>query len=162
MLQWLKIRVGVDDPTEGQTIGAASQNDNGVVRSDTQGSSTMTKAERAQVVKVWNRLDNAIFKPMLTNYRVTLSENFPENRCCGVLSRFCTTPEQFQNCARTTGATEDDNDSDADMIIDADELTLNSPVNGQPPNVYSVEDDGEDGGDLGVTVSDRGPMLAFM
>ena len=35
------------------------KNDGSVARSDTQNSTAMTRAERARVVKVWNRLDNA-------------------------------------------------------------------------------------------------------
>ena len=35
------------------------KNDGSVARSDTQNSTAMTWAERARVVKVWNRLDNA-------------------------------------------------------------------------------------------------------
>jgi len=41
-----------------------------------------------------------LFKPILTNYKRSLSDSYPDNRCCGWLSRFCTTPEQFEKSAQ--------------------------------------------------------------
>ncbi|KAF6022758.1 Nhe3 [Bugula neritina] len=134
-----------------------------------------SKAERARMVKIWNQLDNAIFKPILTHYRVTLSENFPDNKCCGLLSRVLTTDEQLER-ASGHGNREDD-DSDTDIIVDADELTLNHPqspthlaykrtikITSYKLNVYSVQEEDEDPGDLGLPSdpNSAAPMLAFM
>ncbi|XP_067944692.1 sodium/hydrogen exchanger 9-like isoform X2 [Watersipora subatra] len=155
MLQWLKIRVGVEDTTESQQFTAAA-----AVSTPPPPDSSIVVVERSGMVKIWNNFDNAVLKPIFTHYRSTLAQSFPNSRFCKLLSRVLTTTEQLE---KSSGRGNGEVDSDVDIMLDEDELTLQSNTsNGQMQNVYLVGED--DPGDLGIGSSNHPdtPMLAFM
>ncbi|XP_013067642.1 sodium/hydrogen exchanger 9-like isoform X9 [Biomphalaria glabrata] len=113
MLQWLQIRVGVDEtdtemhhmagesvrnqPSNTTPIGLPSANSPRVT-------------EKAWLVARWYNFDMRFMKPLLTNCRPTLMETLPN--CCLPFAKLFTTEEQISQ-----GEIHIDDDSEIDMII---------------------------------------------
>lgn len=87
VLQWLKIRVGVEEEMELQTFDSMHTSDQ---LEQPQGGRL---AGKAFMVKIWYGLDARLIKPLLTHARPPLTETMP--KCCLPLSRILTTTEQL-------------------------------------------------------------------
>ncbi|KAK2160311.1 hypothetical protein LSH36_136g04037 [Paralvinella palmiformis] len=112
MLQWLKIRVGVEDDTELQNFQAVRQSptDNGPSVEPIPG----RLAEKARLVRIWYNIDSKYVKPFLTNAKPPLTETLP--KCCRCIGRIFTTERQL---SQTDGVRRPhDEGSDLDFIID--------------------------------------------
>ncbi|XP_064638125.1 sodium/hydrogen exchanger 9-like isoform X9 [Lineus longissimus] len=113
MLQWLKIRVGVEDETENQNFEAVrTHSPTTEQRSDV----TAVAYERAWLVGKWYSFDSKFMKPFLTHSRPLLEETLPN--CCAPLARILTTEQQLSQDEHQRSE-----DSDTDLIIDDNELT---------------------------------------
>ncbi|XP_070174043.1 sodium/hydrogen exchanger 9-like isoform X3 [Littorina saxatilis] len=117
MLQWLQIRVGVEEDAPGQMNQLASvRNQQGGGENGQQPGST--PSEKAWLVAKWYNFDTIVMKPLLTNHRPTLIETLP--KCCLPIAKIFTTEEQLtQGLGGPT-----DHDSDTDMIIDENQLSI--------------------------------------
>ncbi|CAG2257855.1 NHE6_7 [Mytilus edulis] len=138
MLQWLQIRVGVDEDVEMKNIkesregsgrGATYQsmdnhNDNNASLRDTEQieqTPPKKKYDKAWLVSLWHNFDIKFMKPLLTNSTPNLMETL--HPCCMPLSRLLTTEEQMSNpCVHIEA------DSDTDMIIDHRELSIGESI----------------------------------
>ncbi|KAH1023602.1 hypothetical protein HUJ04_012776 [Dendroctonus ponderosae] len=126
LLKWLKIPVGSDEETE-----ALSQNGghsgNSTPRSDCNepfgAPQRPTQNEKALLARVWGSLDSKYMKPLLTHSRPTLLETLPV--CCTPLARFLTTTEQLTQ----DGSNSKRRDSDSDLCIEENDLSINSRIN---------------------------------
>ncbi|KAK7483865.1 hypothetical protein BaRGS_00024882 [Batillaria attramentaria] len=147
MLQWLQIRVGVEEE------GGTQMNQMGSVRNALSGqrqystmdraatsappsntpsqtiggehplpASTGSRSEKAWLVAKWYNFDMLFMKPLLTNCRPTLIDTLP--KCCLPFAKLFTTEEQM---TQGTGA---DQDSDTDMIIDENQLSIGGMSDG--------------------------------
>ncbi|XP_046381605.1 sodium/hydrogen exchanger 9-like isoform X6 [Haliotis rufescens] len=128
MLQWLKIRVGVDEELEMQQMPPNA------VRSESgdPGEIPRTKG-KAWLVAKWYNFDMVFMKPFLTNCRPTLMETLP--KCCLPLAKLLTTEEQM-----TQGESHRDNDSDTDMIIDHSQLSIGESELSSIPSNHAEND----------------------
>ncbi|XP_071084484.1 sodium/hydrogen exchanger 9-like isoform X6 [Haliotis cracherodii] len=128
MLQWLKIRVGVDEEMEMQQMPPNA------VRSESgdPGEIPRTKG-KAWLVAKWYNFDMVFMKPFLTNCRPTLMETLP--KCCLPLAKLLTTEEQM-----TQGESHRDNDSDTDMIIDHSQLSIGESELSSIPSNHAEND----------------------
>ncbi|ESO98871.1 hypothetical protein LOTGIDRAFT_81744, partial [Lottia gigantea] len=86
MLQWLQIRVGVDDELDNIQMQEPTRS-----TQESQGSQGSKKYEKAWLVLKWYNFDMRYMKPFLTNSRPTLIETLP--KCCLPLAKFLTTEE---------------------------------------------------------------------
>ncbi|BFZ00847.1 hypothetical protein BsWGS_03887 [Bradybaena similaris] len=145
MLQWLQIRVGVEEnETELRQIGGDSMRNGPYARQDfnsqaaplldqvpsaaaSVASSRLT--EKAWLVAKWYNFDMMFMKPLLTNCRPTLLETMP--KCCLPFAKLFTTEEQISQ-----GEVHFDDDSDTDNIL--------GPGNNSISEDYSIS--GEAGG----------------
>jgi len=122
MLQWLKIRVGVNDDDDREL-----QNFEAVRTSPSEPPPQTDFAnhrshEKAWLVLKWYNIDRRFVKPFLTHARPPLTETLPG--CCLPLAKLLTTDQQLmpthENHARQN------EDSDTDLIIDDSELAYGS------------------------------------
>ncbi|OWF52324.1 Sodium/hydrogen exchanger 7 [Mizuhopecten yessoensis] len=132
MLQWLQIRVGVEEDQE-VTDGSSIRTEEYLDESSMpelpespllEGGSTVEISQgkkprdaKAWLVAQWHSFDVRFMKPFLTHCRPTLMDTSPA--CCMPLARILTTVEQLQGSDPTKDA-----DSDIDMIIDHRELSI--------------------------------------
>ncbi|XP_076435447.1 sodium/hydrogen exchanger 6-like isoform X2 [Babylonia areolata] len=137
MLQWLQIRVGVEEETtaafDQQLASSVADSESGV---EVVGSSRRTHTGKAWLVAKWYRFDTCFMKPLLTNSRPTLKETLPE-RCLPFAKLFTTEEQMTQGTGR-----DHDNDSDTDMIIDESQLSIGGPSDGaasDQPATLTVE-----------------------
>ncbi|XP_069104244.1 sodium/hydrogen exchanger 6-like isoform X5 [Argopecten irradians] len=114
MLQWLQIRVGVEEDQEGATDGSSIRTGGSTIEIS---QVKKPRDAKAWLVAQWHSFDVRFMKPFLTNCRPTLMETSPA--CCMPLARLLTTDEQLQGSDPTKDA-----DSDIDMIIDHRELSI--------------------------------------
>ncbi|XP_067668746.1 sodium/hydrogen exchanger 9-like isoform X6 [Haliotis asinina] len=159
MLQWLKIRVGVDEEMEMQQMPPSnavrsamqSQRQYSTMNSPSDDQPPMphvTTAHRpepgdpvevprtkgkAWLVAKWYNFDMVFMKPFLTNCRPTLIETLP--KCCLPLAKLLTTEEQM-----TQGESHRDNDSDTDMIIDHSQLSIGESELSSIPSNHAEND----------------------
>ncbi|KAK3596908.1 hypothetical protein CHS0354_031687 [Potamilus streckersoni] len=133
MLQWLQIRVGVEE--EEQTVNSAvpyqRQYSTMQNTSEAQSENTASGPEQAEqeikirsfgkayLIKIWYNFDMKYMKPFLTNSRPTLMDTLP--KCCLPIAKLLTTAEQLSQGVIGGGT---DGDSDAEMIIDHSEASL--------------------------------------
>ncbi|KAH9512783.1 Sodium/hydrogen exchanger 9 [Bulinus truncatus] len=115
MLQWLQIRVGVDESeTEMQHMAGESVRNRPTNNTTPIGLPSATSprvTEKAWLVAKWYNFDMRFMKPLLTNCRPTLMETLPS--CCMPFAKLFTTEEQISQ-----GEIHIDDDSEIDMIID--------------------------------------------
>ncbi|CAL1547376.1 unnamed protein product [Lymnaea stagnalis] len=128
MLQWLQIRVGVDETeTEMHNMAGESvrnrQSDSSTTPIGLPSSTSPRVTEKAWLVAKWYNFDMRFMKPLLTNCRPTLMETLPS--CCLPFARVFTTEEQI-----TQGEVHIDEDSDTDMILDQGSLSLGGDFTG--------------------------------
>jgi len=112
VLQWLKIRVGVEDETELQNFDSLRSSD-----ASTTVPASARLADKARLVRVWYNIDSRLFKPLLTHVRPPLTETLP--KCCLPLARLLTTTEQLletNGTGRVRGSRGDD--SDTECVLD--------------------------------------------
>ncbi|BFZ00848.1 hypothetical protein BsWGS_03886 [Bradybaena similaris] len=127
MLQWLQIRVGVEEnETELRQIGGDSMRN---VPSAAASVASSRLTEKAWLVAKWYNFDMMFMKPLLTNCRPTLLETMP--KCCLPFAKLFTTEEQISQ-----GEVHFDDDSDTDNIL--------GPGNNSISEDYSIS--GEAGG----------------
>ncbi|XP_076453860.1 sodium/hydrogen exchanger 9-like [Babylonia areolata] len=136
MLQWLQIRVGVEEENAialsqltsvrnamtGQRQyssmdGAPSAHMLNRNRPDFNDPGSVTRSEKAWLVAKWHDFDIRFMKPLLTNSRPTLIDTLP--KCCLPFAKLFTTEEQLSQ-----GGVPGDHDSDTDMIIDDQQLSI--------------------------------------
>ncbi|KAK2153060.1 hypothetical protein LSH36_309g02023 [Paralvinella palmiformis] len=118
MLEWLKIRVGIDEDAEVENINRTLQvgNDH----------SLSHPSDRAWLVRVWSKVDSRYVKPLLTHARPPLTETLPE--CCNCLARILTTHQQL---LQTDGLhLHQHQDSDLDLIIPDQEPGISNTAGG--------------------------------
>ncbi|XP_071160411.1 sodium/hydrogen exchanger 9-like isoform X12 [Mytilus edulis] len=134
MLQWLQIRVGVDEDVEMKNIKESRELHVFEDRSSSAGSPLLErdteqieqtppkkKYDKAWLVSLWHNFDIKFMKPLLTNSTPNLMETL--HPCCMPLSRLLTTEEQMSNpCVHIEA------DSDTDMIIDHRELSIGESI----------------------------------
>lgn len=135
MLQWLQIRVGVEEeverknikePKEGSGRGTSyhsmdNHNENSTnlqIPPDGDAPKPKRKYDKAWLVSIWHDFDIRFMKPFLTHSTPTLMETLPH--CCLPLSRILTTEEQMASPTIHN----QEADSDTDMIIDHRELSI--------------------------------------
>ncbi|PAA84609.1 hypothetical protein BOX15_Mlig030381g2 [Macrostomum lignano] len=90
MLQWLRIRVGVEEEAPKRNyedIQSGSEAEIAMASAANRGSN------RAWFARSWHGLDNRLLKPLLTHARPLLTETCP--RCCLPLAQLLTTDEQL-------------------------------------------------------------------
>ncbi|XP_013067641.1 sodium/hydrogen exchanger 9-like isoform X8 [Biomphalaria glabrata] len=119
MLQWLQIRVGVDE-TDTEMHHMAGESVRNLTPDMVQPSNTTPiglpsansprVTEKAWLVARWYNFDMRFMKPLLTNCRPTLMETLPN--CCLPFAKLFTTEEQISQ-----GEIHIDDDSEIDMII---------------------------------------------
>ncbi|KAL5004134.1 hypothetical protein ScPMuIL_017590 [Solemya velum] len=152
MLQWLEIRVGVDDDVELKTLSneavsmtltyslhlifldardIPTKSNAEPEQTDEQG-----KVKKAWLVGHWHNFDVRFMKPFLTNSRPTLMETVPQ--CCMPVAQFFTTEEQMSR-----GDTKIDEDSDTDMIIDHSELSIGDSHLGLSNHSMDTQSEGD-------------------
>lgn len=135
MLEWLQIRVGVDEDTE---VENADRNQQG--RSVPHSSQP---SDRAWLVRIWSSVDSKYVKPLLTHARPPLTETLP--KCCNCLAWILTTQQQL---SQTDGSQiRQREDSDLDLIIPDQEPDAAEAV---PP-----------GGSISVTVNSGGDRQPY-
>ncbi|XP_050398402.1 sodium/hydrogen exchanger 7 isoform X4 [Patella vulgata] len=161
MLQWLQIRVGVDEEldtiqtaentrsvsqaistqrqysTMGPSDQAAAPTQNQPT-TETENNGTK-KYEKAWLVLKWYNFDTRYMKPLLTNSRPTLMETLPQ--CCLPLAKLLTTEEQM---SQGTTKEREDSESDTDMILDHSQLSMGDSMetNGaMPSSINSINAD---------------------
>ncbi|XP_025079094.1 sodium/hydrogen exchanger 9-like isoform X3 [Pomacea canaliculata] len=155
MLQWLQIRVGVEDDATVH-LNQLSTSHNAAHRQynsmEVSGSGRPTahsfsqqmtasgiqmsgsRSEKAWLVGKWYNFDMRFMKPLLTHARPSLMDTMP--KCCLPLARLLTTEEQLSQgiC--------NENDSDVDMIIDPNHLSLDGVSDNRvPADQMTVVDD---------------------
>ncbi|KAL8597910.1 hypothetical protein ACOMHN_063806 [Nucella lapillus] len=138
MLQWLQIRVGVEEETtaafDQQLASAVAAGEaehlcqvspllseylqENSSSGEGQGSGSGRRTGKAWLVSKWYSFDTRFMKPLLTNCRPTLKETLPE--CCLPFAKLFTTEAQL---SQGTGRHRD-NDSDTDMILDESQLSI--------------------------------------
>ncbi|XP_071160419.1 sodium/hydrogen exchanger 6-like isoform X19 [Mytilus edulis] len=117
MLQWLQIRVGVDEDVEMKNIKESRERDTEQIEQ----TPPKKKYDKAWLVSLWHNFDIKFMKPLLTNSTPNLMETL--HPCCMPLSRLLTTEEQMSNpCVHIEA------DSDTDMIIDHRELSIGESI----------------------------------
>ncbi|XP_076095958.1 sodium/hydrogen exchanger 9-like isoform X8 [Mytilus galloprovincialis] len=117
MLQWLQIRVGVDEDVEMKNIKESRERDTEQIEQ----TPPKKKYDKAWLVSLWHNFDIKFMKPLLTNSTPNLMETL--HPCCMPLSRLLTTEEQMTNpCVHIEA------DSDTDMIIDHRELSIGESI----------------------------------
>ncbi|KAK3096145.1 hypothetical protein FSP39_023689 [Pinctada imbricata] len=132
MLQWLQIRVGVEEDREMTNLAAVPskpkpqrqystmenmEDSSGAFSSTSQDDVKVKNKEKAYFVGKWHNFDVRFMKPLLTNSRPSLMETLPA--FCLPLAKLLTTEEQLSQ-----GEGHIDDDSDTDMIIDHRELSI--------------------------------------
>ncbi|GAB1605902.1 sodium/hydrogen exchanger 9-like isoform X4 [Argonauta hians] len=150
MLQWLKIRVGVDEehdhPFEPVRTSPGSAP-----------SEIPPSGEKAWLVLHWYNFDTKYMKPFLTNSRPLLTDTLPT--WCLPLAKLLTTNEQLSE-----GLHKRESDSDTDMIIDHSESYgenasvasghTSDMIDRKPTLQINLEDDATSG-DLGLGESNH-------
>ncbi|XP_046381601.1 sodium/hydrogen exchanger 9-like isoform X3 [Haliotis rufescens] len=145
MLQWLKIRVGVDEELEMQQMPPNAVRSFEAEEGQSLAGSPLLEQEsgdpgeiprtkgKAWLVAKWYNFDMVFMKPFLTNCRPTLMETLP--KCCLPLAKLLTTEEQM-----TQGESHRDNDSDTDMIIDHSQLSIGESELSSIPSNHAEND----------------------
>ncbi|XP_071084481.1 sodium/hydrogen exchanger 9-like isoform X3 [Haliotis cracherodii] len=145
MLQWLKIRVGVDEEMEMQQMPPNAVRSFEAEEGQSLAGSPLLEQEsgdpgeiprtkgKAWLVAKWYNFDMVFMKPFLTNCRPTLMETLP--KCCLPLAKLLTTEEQM-----TQGESHRDNDSDTDMIIDHSQLSIGESELSSIPSNHAEND----------------------
>ncbi|XP_045199665.2 sodium/hydrogen exchanger 9-like isoform X4 [Mercenaria mercenaria] len=155
LLQFLKIRVGVEEDENAHTANVRTamsrqrqystmEVPRGNARSPPeQPSSLQSQAEqdiqtrsfgKAYLVAKWYKFDRRFLKPLLTNSRPNLMETCPG--CCLPLAKMLTTQEQLMESDLNH-----DQDSDTDMIIDHRELSIGEDSQmSASPSINSTHD----------------------
>ncbi|XP_074657555.1 sodium/hydrogen exchanger 9-like isoform X2 [Tubulanus polymorphus] len=170
MLQWLKIRVGVEEEVDAQNFEAvrtamvqqrrynsmdeSCDNPRSIQHSPSEPRVEMQPAyEKAWLVKYWYAFDHKFLKPLLTHSRPLLEESLP--RCCHPLARLLTTEQQLSQDDKVR------EDSDTDLIIDDSELTISiehvntaADTETHPNNTETEEEENED-----TVFDDDSPLL---
>ncbi|XP_025079099.1 sodium/hydrogen exchanger 9-like isoform X7 [Pomacea canaliculata] len=132
MLQWLQIRVGVEDDATVHLNQLSTSHNQQMTASGIQMSGS--RSEKAWLVGKWYNFDMRFMKPLLTHARPSLMDTMP--KCCLPLARLLTTEEQLSQgiC--------NENDSDVDMIIDPNHLSLDGVSDNRvPADQMTVVDD---------------------
>ncbi|CAI9735971.1 hydrogen exchanger 9-like isoform X1 [Octopus vulgaris] len=150
MLQWLKIRVGVDEEHE-QPFEPVRTSPGSVP------SEQPPSGEKAWLVLHWYNFDTKYMKPFLTNSRPLLTETLPT--WCLPIAKLLTTNEQLSE-----GLHKRESDSDTDMIIDHSESYGENTsvasghtadmIDRKPTLQINLEDDATSG-DLGLGESNH-------
>ncbi|XP_070537705.1 sodium/hydrogen exchanger 6-like [Ptychodera flava] len=105
MLAWLKIRVGVDDDDQPQSVFHQLDGDS----NDERLRRRAKKREQAWLVSRWYNFDHNYMKPILTNRGADLYKTLPN--CCAPVAK-CLTRKQEESSVRE--------DSDSEIILDND------------------------------------------
>ncbi|RUS82308.1 hypothetical protein EGW08_009940 [Elysia chlorotica] len=145
MLQWLQIRVGVEESEQelqnmaGETMRNIPEITEQPENSTTaEGLPTGTRLhEKAWLVRKWYNLDAVFLKPLLTNSRPTLIETLPPS--CVAFAKMFTTEEQI-----TQGESHHaDGDSDIDMILEQNSFSMDG--DGLSVGEIDINNSGGDG-----------------
>ncbi|KAL8574830.1 hypothetical protein ACOMHN_031937 [Nucella lapillus] len=121
-----------------------------------------SRSEKAWLVAKWHDFDIRFMKPLLTNSRPTLIDTMP--KCCLPFAKLFTTEEQLSQGRGMAG----DRDSDTDMILDDQQLSMGghsdlasleqvSVANHQTGHTEGMQMEEGGQGDLGVGGEDPLP-----